>query len=94
MLSKVAALQEFPLPKTATPFFRHDQFLPQLYRSLCRMLTRGTRRPIDLCEEQRDAFNKRKGLLFYSIVLAHPDPESALSLMVDMSTVAAVTVLH
>jgi len=101
--SKVAAVEEFPVPTSRRQLRRflgminfYRRFIPNCaaVSAPLHALTGGARGPIELSEEQRKAFVELKGSLSKATFLAHPAPDSTLSLMVDASTVAAGAVLH
>lgn len=104
--SKVLAIKEFPVPKTAKQLRRflgmvnfYRRFIPraaQIQAPLNSLLTGSVRasQPVDVSGDSLKAFNECKESLCNAAMLAHPDSSLKLGLVTDASDSAIGGVLQ
>ena len=104
---KIKALQEYKLPETVDQLRRFLAMLNFYHRfiknaasvqaclhELTKGKTKKDKTPIVWSETTKAAFNECKQILANSALLAHPVPNSSLSLVTDASDVSIGAVLH
>ena len=106
-LSKVEAISKFVTPKTATQLRRflgmvnfYHRFVPRcasLQQPLTKLLaghSRNSKKPLQWTTESQNAFEEIKQSLISATLLAHPNPNSKVSLITDASDTAMGAVLQ